>query len=161
MANFVFVEYTTQNGKYIGHYYSNQEPEVINSNSIRKLTIEEVRFIGSEYEKYRYNQPELIKYPELHFVVSPNPTYQIGRHNKICLWLTRSSDTSDSEYEQLKDNDYKITINGQEIMLKFNEMLFINPMQAGIYIFELIDQRVFAKTSFYTVTVLDPPLEQN
>jgi len=159
MANFVFVEYNPQNGMYVGHSYCNQEPELTNDNSIRKLTIEETRFIGSEYREYRYNEPELIKLLELHFVVVPNSTYQIGLNSKICLWLTRSNDTTDSEYEQLKDNEYKITINGQEAMLKFDEMLFLNPTQAGIYIFELIDERVFAERKSYTVTVLDPPPE--
>lgn len=159
MANFVFVEYNPQNGRYMGHSYCNQDPELTNNNSIRKLTVEEARHIGTEYEEYRYNEAELIKLPELHFVVSPNSTYQIGRHNKICLWLTRSMDTPDSEYEQIKDNEYKITVNGQEVMLKFGEMVFIDPKQAGIYTFELVDERVFAKKTFYTVTVLDPPPE--
>ena len=159
MANFVFVEYNPQNGRYMGHSYSNQEPMITTNNLIRKLAVEEARFIGTEYEEFRYDQPQLIKLPELHFVVSPNTTYQIDRHNKICLWLTRSMDTPDSEYEQIKDNEYKITINGQEVMLKFDEMLFINPTQAGIYTFELVDERVFAKRTYYTVTVLDPPLE--
>lgn len=160
MANFVFVEYNPQNGKYMGHSYCNQEPELTNNNSsIRKLTVEETRFIGSEYREYRYNEPELIKLPQLHFVVVPNSAYQIGRDNKICLWLTRSIDTPDSEYDQLKNNEYKITINEQEMLLKFDEMVFIDPKQAGIYIIELIDQRVFAERTSYTITVLDPPLE--
>ncbi len=159
MANFVFVEYNPENGRYVGHSYSNQEPTITTNNLIRKLSLEETRLVGTEHEEFLYDQSQLIKLPELHFTVSPNPTYQINQHNKICIHLKRAIDTPDSEYEQLKNNEYKITINGQEVMLKFDEMLFINPTQAGIYIFELIDQRVFAKKTFYTVTVLDPPLE--
>lgn len=159
MANFVFVDYDSQTGRYLGHTYA-PDRNPASDISFRKLTIEEARIIGSEYREYRYNEPQLVKLPELHFVVSPNSTYQIGQHDKICISLRRSIDTPDSEYEQLKNNQYKIRINDQEIMLKFEDMLFINPTQSGMYIFELIDQRVYAEKTTYVVSVLEPTPQQ-
>lgn len=158
MANFMFVKYNPENGKYLGHTYASNisENDIELGTSVRKLDSEEMNLVGLEYQEFIYNQSQLIKLPELAFVVSPNPVYAIGLHNKISITLKRSVDTTNSEYEQLKGNDYKILINGQEIMLKFEETLFLNPTQSGIYLFELADDRVFAKTSSYTVSILEP-----
>lgn len=154
MPNFVFVEYDNETGKYLGHSYS-PEQIITSENPIRKLTIEETRMAGTELAEFKYNETELVKLPEACFIVSPETYYQIGLHNKICIMLKKDSDTPDNEYQQLLNNEYKVSINGQEFDLKFEEMFFINPTQTGIYTFEMIDPRIYVKKPSYVVTVLE------
>ncbi len=153
----LYISYN-EKGKYMGHVYG-AHPKIGSNLPYRKLTREESSIVGINYFKFKYDEEELKQLLEVHFSVVPGSVYQLTVHNKISISLKRAFDTTDDEYSKLVGNSYKIRINEQIVDILFEDTLFLDPQESGVYVIELADDRLYSSISSYVVTIIDAPVE--
>jgi hypothetical protein len=153
----LYISYN-EKGNYVGHVYGSH-PKIGSNLPYRKLTREETTSVGINYYKFKYDEIDLRQLLEVHFSVVPSSVYQLSVHNKISISLKRAFDTTDIEYSNLVGNNYKIKINEETVNIPFEDTLFLDPQESGVYVIELDDDRLYSSVSSYVVTVIDPPIE--
>ena len=134
-------------------------PKIGSQFPYRKLSREEVTAVGINYYKFKYDEEELKQLLEVHFSVVPGSVYQLSVHNKISISLKKAFDTTDEEYSKLVGNTFKIKINEELVDILFEDTLFLDPQESGVYVIELADDRLYSSISSYVVTIIDPPVE--
>jgi hypothetical protein len=145
-------------GKYVGSHYDLGPPKRFESwaAGYRKLSYPEINSIGSFYNRYIYNEPEIRKLREIYLAVNTS-LFEIGGDSRLSVTLKAAEDSED--VSDLIGVDIKVTINDQNINIPFGEMILLNPEYPGTYIIELTDNRFYAQKSKFVVAVVDQIIE--